>query len=288
MNPKVDEVFKLFEANWTKMIGARYPETHLIGAPMHYACSVGGKRVRPILCMLVADSIGHAPSRALAPAMAVELIHTYSLIHDDLPCMDDDDMRRGKPSTHKAFDEPTALLAGDGLLTDAFSLIAESEGSHSQIANMVGELAAAAGSQGMVLGQALDLHWTNRPGPKKEDLDDIHLRKTGYLIGAACAMGAIAGGGTPQQIDDYRQFGRGLGLAFQIRDDLIDDLETTGKTRGKDASAKKLTYLSLMNFEEATKFAKTYTEEAFERISGYGHTNTALVEFGTLLLKREK
>ena len=251
-----------FEAHLNEVLATLYGDG-TVDAAVRYVMQAGGKRVRPLVTMLAAEALGCDPIAALPAATAAEFVHTYSLVHDDLPCMDNDDFRRGRPTAHKQFGEAVALLAGDALLTDAFSIIAAAEKiAPANRVVIVKELADAAGGGGMVGGQALDLHWTARRGATREVLDELHLKKTGYLLGAAAAMGALSAAADHTVVERFRRFGRLLGLAFQIRDDLIDDLEATGKTRGKDKEAGKLTYLALMSTADAMAAADRLTEEA--------------------------
>lgn len=201
-------------------------------------------------------------------AMALEMVHAYSLVHDDLPCMDDDSMRRGRKTAHIMFDEPLALLAGDGLLTDAFGILTQDAVRWDSVedlrvaSQMVAELSQACGSRGMVWGQALDLFWTARDGAVLSDLIDIHSTKTAWLLGASCALGAIAAQAPVDTVDRMRLFGRYVGLAFQIVDDLIDCSEATGKTAGKDAQVGKVTYLKILGADRARQIASDLTASA--------------------------
>jgi geranylgeranyl pyrophosphate synthase len=282
----------------------RYPSPTGSDPAVRYVLGTGGKRVRPLFTLLAADALGTDIERALSPAVAVEMVHTYSLVHDDLPCMDDDDMRRGQPTAHRKFGEALALLAGDALLTDAFALLAGAEpcarkfgapepeisvplapSAEARLA-MVRELAGAAGGTGMVRGQALDLHWTARNGASRADLDDIHLHKTGLLLGAATALGAAASGRL-DVLGRFRAFGRHIGLAFQIRDDLIDELATTGKTRGKDKDAGKLTYLAMMGEKDAMAAADEHTEAAIAELAIPNCRSERLIAFARTLLYRQ-
>jgi geranylgeranyl pyrophosphate synthase len=230
-------------------------------------------------------------------ALALEMVHTYSLVHDDLPTMDNDDLRRGRPTVHKVFDEAEALLAGDSLLTDAFGLLADPEAymgfpnslPASIRVGMVTELAQAAGGHGMVLGQSQDLYWTGRSGAHADHLTFIHLRKTGRLLGAAAAIGAMSQDASEDQIRAFRTFGEQLGLAFQITDDLLDDSITTGKSAGKDSATGKLTYLSHMGRSEAKIEAELATSKSLAALAAAGvpnHRSDDLATFAHLLLQR--
>lgn len=215
----------------------------LAGA-MRYAVLGGGKRLRPALAIASAITVGGQAQDALAGAGAVEMIHSYSLIHDDLPCMDDDDLRRGQPSVHVRFGEAMAVLAGDALHTLAFQVISGSAAAPGVRIECVRRLAAAAGPAGMVGGQVLDLEAETRT-PDAQGLESIHRAKTGALFGAAAALGSLAGGGSRAQAAALDGFGRELGLVFQIVDDLLDEEQSSailGKSAGKDRAAGKATY----------------------------------------------
>lgn len=246
-----------FEAQWTSHLERHYANPVRLAQAIHYALAGDGKRVRAVLAMLVAEHFGRNPRVALSAATAVEMIHSYSLAHDDLPCMDNDDWRRGKPSLHKAFDEASALLAGDAILTDAFRVLTDGDFFADAMlvngdarAKQVMLLAKAAGSKGMVLGQDRDLWWTGREGILESALNEIHELKTGALIGAACAMGAAAADASKAQVNAFETFGRLIGIAFQAIDDTLDDSYATGKTAGKDLAQGKLTYLRFHSTQE--------------------------------------
>ena len=227
--------------------GVLPPETgspRPLAAAVRYAALGGGKRIRPALAIASALTVGGRARDALAVAGAVEMVHTYSLIHDDLPCMDDDDLRRGRPAVHIRFGEAMAVLAGDALHTLAFLVLAESPGPPEIRIEWVRRLAEAAGPAGMVGGQVLDLEAETRT-PDARGLESIHRAKTGALFGASAALGALAGGGGRAQVEALAGFGRELGLVFQIVDDLLDEEQTSdtlGKSAGKDRAAGKATY----------------------------------------------
>jgi geranylgeranyl diphosphate synthase type II len=236
---------------------------------IRYCLEGDGKRVRAMMAMLTCEAFGKDSRRALSAATSVEMIHAYSLAHDDLPCMDSDDWRRGKPSLHKAFDDATALLAGDAILTDAMRVLTDDEFypesaliADSERLQLVRELSLAAGSQGMVFGQDLDMYWTGKGSCDETTLDLIHRGKTGALMGAACSMGAITGGATRDEILSLRRFGVCIGLAFQAIDDVLDLASVTGKSAGKDQAQGKLTYLTLFSEDEIRSKARTMTTEA--------------------------
>src|SRR4051812_39480637 len=199
---------------------------------MRYSLEAGGKRLRPVLVLAAAELFGSADDSALPAAIAMECVHTYSLIHDDLPCMDDDDLRRGKPTAHKQFDEATALLAGDALLTHAFALLATSYASDPALANaLTRELADAAGSRRLIGGQMEDLLAEKKPNATPDELEFIHLNKTAAMIEASLVMGGLVGGASEATLAELRRAGRHLGLAFQIIDDILDATADT-KTLG--------------------------------------------------------
>lgn len=230
---------------------------------MRYALLGGGKRLRPVLMLATADLFG-VRHDALPAAVALECIHTYSLVHDDLPCMDNDDLRRGRPTTHRQFDEATALLAGDALLTLAFQLIARhypADPGHA----LTREIANAAGSERLIGGQMEDLLAEKKTDATADELDFIHLNKTAAMIMAPLVAGGLCGGAGEAQLDALRTAGRHLGLAFQIVDDILDataDTATLGKTAGKDAKAGKTTYVRLHGIDASRQFARRHTADA--------------------------
>ena len=241
----------------------------LLAKAQDYSLMAGGKRIRPALVLEVAKTLGGEREAALPFACAIEMIHTYSLIHDDLPCMDNDDMRRGKPTSHKVFGEANAILAGDGLLTDAFAVAAGHPDADKALA-AVRILATAAGSTGMVGGQMMDL-----AGEKErlslDTLLSLHARKTGALIVAAAQLGAIAAGeceGSPAWVALTR-YAQRIGLAFQVVDDILDvtaDPALLGKTCGKDQNENKTTFLSYYTLDEAQAYARRLTDEAIDAV----------------------
>lgn len=232
---------------------------------MRYSLEAGGKRLRPVLALAAAELFG-AHTDALPAAVALECIHTYSLIHDDLPCMDDDDLRRGRPTAHKAFDEATALLAGDALLTHAFLLLAKAYRAAPALANaLVRELGDAAGSERLIGGQMADLLGERQQAPSAEELEFIHLNKTAAMIEASLVMGGLCGGAAPEQAEVLRKVGRATGLAFQVIDDILDttaDSATLGKTAGKDEASDKTTYVKLYGLQKSREIAHTLTADA--------------------------
>lgn len=234
---------------------------------MKYSLLAGGKRLRPIFAFEFCRMCGTDWKKATPFAAAVEMIHTYSLIHDDLPAMDNDDFRRGRPTNHKVYGEAMAILAGDALLTDAFSVASTARLEGEAMADAVGILSGCAGSLGMVGGQVLDINSEERLLSEQEVLD-IQTRKTGKLISAACAMGALAGGATQEQFDAACQFAAGIGLAFQIRDDMLDVIGTAeemGKGVGTDEG--KNTFVRLYGLEKCEELVQKYTDLAISALS---------------------
>ena len=233
---------------------------------MRYSLQAGGKRLRPILSLAAAELFGAQDDAALPAAVALECVHTYSLIHDDLPCMDNDDLRRGRPTAHKQFDEATALLAGDALLTHAFAVLATGYASQPAIAYaLMRELSDAAGSRRLIGGQMEDLLSEKKAEATEEELTFIHLNKTAAMLEAALVMGGIVGGATEARLTSLREIGRHLGLAFQIIDDVLDataDTATLGKTAGKDAKAGKTTYVKLHGLDASRRIAAEHTASA--------------------------
>ena len=241
---------------------------------MQYSLMAGGKRIRPILAFEFCRVCGRDWKNAAPFAAAIEMIHTYSLIHDDLPCMDNDDYRRGRLTNHKVYGEGMAVLAGDALLTDAFGIAASAQlPNPGDMATAIGVLSECAGSLGMVGGQVLDIMSEERELTEQEVLD-IQNRKTGCLISAACALGVIAGGGSEKQYDAACQFAAGLGLAFQIRDDMLDVIgtqEELGKATGVDT--QKNTFVKLYGLERCGELVATYTNYAIEALNAFSDTS---------------
>lgn len=241
---------------------------------MEYSLLAGGKRLRPVLCMTAAGVMGLDGRTVLPFAAGIECIHTYSLIHDDLPAMDDDDLRRGKPSNHKMFGEATAILAGDGLLTEAFALmgtVAETVPADRVVRAMT-EMAVAAGSGGMVGGQHLDMDYTARTGVSYDELRAMHAMKTGALIRAACVSGAVLAGADGDDVRRLRVYGESIGAAFQIVDDILDEVgdeAQLGKPVGSDVAQGKTTYPSLLGIARSREVAQEHVDRAVEQLRPY-------------------
>ncbi|MBN2583576.1 MAG: polyprenyl synthetase family protein [Planctomycetes bacterium] len=258
---------------------------------MRYSISAGGKRFRPALVMLTARMLGADDAAAMPAACAIEMIHTYSLIHDDLPAMDNDDLRRGRPTSHKVFGEAMAILAGDALLTEAFVVLSEPNEALSpdRQAQLVHELASAAGACGMASGQVADLQ-AERDPESTFDVETIHRLKTGRMIEGAVTMGAIIGGATGEELDRLRDYGRSVGLAFQIADDILDAQSTTdqmGKTAGKDAAQGKRTYVSQFGLAEARRRARGELDRALAALKPFGDKARPLADLARFCVERE-
>jgi farnesyl diphosphate synthase len=275
-----------------RLLDSAQTTPHRLHEAMRYAAQGGGKRIRPLL-VYAAGQLGNnaESSESLdAAAVAIECIHAYSLVHDDLPCMDDDDLRRGRPTVHKAFDEATALLVGDALQTRAFEILANANGDTQVHLNMISALAAASGSRGMAGGQAIDLESVG----KKLDLDGLkqmHAMKTGALLSCAVELGGIAAYLNLTQMAHLKSYSKSLGLAFQIVDDVLDataDSQTLGKTAGKDAAANKPTYVTLMGLDYAQKQAKELQETAIASLDSFGASAQALKDLALLVVNRGK
>ena len=263
---------------------------HRLHEAMRYAAQGGGKRIRPLL-VYAAGSLGDAKVQALdAAAVAIECIHAYSLVHDDLPCMDDDDLRRGRPTVHKAYDEATALLVGDALQTRAFEILANANCNVDVRLSMISALAAASGSRGMAGGQAIDLESVG----KKLDLaglKQMHAMKTGALLSCAVKLGGIAAELNAEQMAHLQDYSQALGLAFQIVDDVLDataDSQTLGKTAGKDAINDKPTYVTLMGLDYAKRAAQDLQETAIASLESFGAKAQALKDLALLVVNRGK
>ena len=258
---------------------------------MEYMITGGGKRIRAALAMWACEVVAGKLNRdAQVAAAAIEMVHTYSLIHDDLPAMDDDDMRRGRPSCHKQFDEATAILAGDGLLTLAFEILATEIKDSDKAIRMVRTLTEAAGPGGMIAGQVADMNSPHANG-SMERLQYIHLNKTAEMFAASTALGAIAGGATEKQLDAMIEYGMKIGLGFQISDDLLDitaSTEQLGKTAGKDAEQGKLTYPALVGEEKSREIFENLTCEAVCAMQNFGGEADVLRQLAMELLNRTK
>ena len=258
---------------------------------MNYSLHAGGKRIRPVIALACAELLDADTEKVMPFACAIEMIHTYSLIHDDLPCMDDDDLRRGKPTNHKVYGEGMATLAGDGLLNLAYeTILKQSQVSPNMTLAAMAIIAESAGTEGMIGGQVIDLE------SEGKEIDAItlmsmHMHKTAALIMASARVGALLGGGGREDLIDLEEFARYLGIAFQIKDDILDvesNSEVLGKTVGKDAESNKSTFVTIYGIEQSKKMLEDYTEKAIEVLSKYGQKAEFLIELSKFLLDRDR
>jgi len=264
------------------------PET--IHKAMRYSLFAGGKRLRPMLCMEACHTVGRRREGVVTAACALELIHTYSLIHDDLPALDNDDLRRGRPTNHKVFGEAMAILAGDSLLTLAFEVLARLPKVDAETrASLVAELASASGTvEGMIAGQVRDIEGEGA-APAAERLEAIHRAKTGALLTASVRMGGIYGGAAEEELAALTGYGRHIGLAFQIVDDVLDveqSSETLGKTAGKDAAQRKITFPAVYGVEESKRMAEQELSKAREALALFGERGARLRDLADLMVRR--
>lgn len=285
------EVRNVTDARLHQLLPAEtlYPE--VIHQAMAYSVFAGGKRFRPVLCLAACEVVGGSWQQALDGACAMECIHTYSLIHDDLPGMDDDDYRRGKLTNHKVFGEGMAILAGDALLTYAFEILSNmDDGSNStQILQIIKEVSRASGTAGMIGGQVVDI-LSEQEKPTADLLNYIHNHKTGALIEASVRMGAILGGANAEQLAALTQYARQLGLAFQITDDILDvvgDASKIGKPVGSDEKNEKATFPAFYGLEQSHLMAKQAVEAAIAALEPFGQQGKILVQLAQYLLCRE-
>jgi len=277
------------DAHLEKLLPAESVQPPSIHTAMRYSVFAGGKRIRPILCLETARIFETEVSAALYPGCAIEFIHTYSLIHDDLPALDNDDLRRGKPTSHKKFGEATAILAGDALLTRAFETIAATPVSAERRVAMVAEIATAAGTvQGMVGGQVADLEAEGKP-VSPEMLEYIHRSKTAALIRASITAGAFCAGAPAEDVARLRRFGETIGWAFQVTDDILDVEESSaalGKTAGKDIAQQKATYPAVYGLERSHRIAKELADKGVAELEGYGESANRLRTIAEFLVLR--
>ncbi len=295
--PPLDEELALLRAEVEVALETALPPEEAWPATLHravrYSLFAGGKRIRPLLVLAAGRAVGGATEELLPLASAAEMIHTYSLVHDDLPAMDDDDLRRGKPTCHKVFGEAIAILVGDALLTRAFHLLAEMPVGSDPLAlrrrlSATAVLAEAAGTTGLIGGQVGDLESTGQ-AVARGDLERIHRAKTGALIRACVVGGGIAGGASEEEIGALGRYGAAIGLAFQVVDDVLDATEgpdRLGKTPGKDRSAGKATYVREHGLEGARAIARRLLEEALEAIGPLGAGGATLAGIARRIVER--
>ncbi len=264
-------------------------EPQSIHRAMRYSLFAGGKRIRPLLCMAAADAVSDSPVGIEAPACTLELIHTYSLIHDDLPALDNDDLRRGRPTCHKVFGDAMAILAGDALLTLAFEVLSRIPVDAERRVRLIMELATAAGTVGgMIGGQVADLEGEARQ-PNERLLEEIHRAKTGALLRASLRMGGIYAGGDEQQLKFLSSYGEHVGLAFQIVDDVLDveqPSEKLGKTAGKDARQQKITFPAVYGLDRSRQMAEQERRAAHRALEPFGGRAERLRELADLIVHR--
>jgi len=282
----------LTDAALERLLPAETQRPDVIHRAMRHSVFAGGKRLRPILCIEAARMIsGKLPEGIEELGSALEMLHTYSLIHDDLPALDNDDLRRGRPTCHKAFGEANAILAGDALQTYAYEVLAKLRCPSDRRVRIIAEIAHDTGTiDGMIGGQVLDLE-SERKKPTAEILEYIHRSKTGALITAGLVSGGIYGGGSDEQIEKLRTFGRAIGLAFQIVDDVLDvtqSSEQLGKTAGKDTATEKATYPSLFGVDESLKKADALIAEGNAALDGFGARAATLKSLAAYLVERKK
>ena len=286
LEEKIIEVNKSLE----KFIEEKDNPQATIYKAMNYSIHAGGKRIRPVILISVAELLGASRESVMPYACAIEMIHTYSLIHDDLPCMDNDDLRRGKPTNHKVYGEALAVLAGDALLNKAFEIILKnSQLSPNMTLAALSEIADAAGTEGMIGGQVIDIESENKQ-IDAVTLMTLHLHKTAALIMASAKVGALLAGGSREDLTNFEEFARYLGIAFQIKDDILDvcgDAEKLGKNTGVDDEKNKSTFVKIYGLEQSENLLSDYTQKAIDSLSSYGDAAGFLSELARFLLKRE-
>jgi geranylgeranyl diphosphate synthase type II len=265
-----------------------------ISKAMKYSLMADGKRLRPILCLAATDAVGGKSENTIRAACALEMIHTYSLIHDDLPAMDNDDLRRGRPTCHLAFNEATAILAGDGLLTLAFQILSTNNFTNENQAlkwlRVLHHIASAAGYEGMIEGQMRDIASEGKQ-LEIEALEKMHALKTGALIEASIHTGAVLGGGSQKQIERLRIYAKNIGLAFQVVDDILDvegDPAVMGKSVGTDQTRSKNTYPALMGINESRAFARKLVNNALQELNNFDNKSDPLRAIAQYIIDRER
>lgn len=288
LTPWLNEQLAAFEVEFDRYLASIDAPKNLKEA-MRYSALNGGKRLRPML-LIAAGHLSGADAKILYPlGMAIEMIHAYSLIHDDLPAMDDDSLRRGKPTCHIQFDEATAILAGDALLTESFVILSHLEGiSDSAKIKLIQLFSHSAGASGMVGGQMMDLEGEERK-ITSDELVAIHRLKTGKLIKASILAGAIAGNSDEKTLMHLTEFADNIGLAFQVKDDILDVTGTSeelGKTAGKDLEQEKSTYVTLLGLEKATTILDELIDKAFDNLNALGEKNAPLLNLTAYVVKR--
>ena len=289
MKEQLKEKIALIDKNLDKYLTVKDNPQKIIYEAMRYSVFAGGKRLRPVLMLSFCEMCGGDVSEVLPFACAMEMIHTYSLIHDDLPAMDNDDLRRGMPTSHIKFGEATAILAGDALLNRAFEVASEYSGSEPQRAiKAINMLAMSSGTEGMIGGQIVDIESEGKQ-ITLDTLRYLHLGKTGAIIRSACTIGALLGGGSEEEIAAADEFAKNLGIAFQIQDDILDvegTEEELGKPIGSDAEEDKNTYVSLLGLEKSNELQKEYSQKAKDALTVFGDRAEFLKELTDYLMSR--
>lgn len=280
------------EAALKASVASTMPETEKICESMDYSLMAGGKRIRPVLCIAACEMFGGTQEVAMPTAVALEMIHTMSLIHDDLPSMDNDDLRRGKPTNHIIYGEDVAILAGDALLSTSFQHVAQETPktvSLERILDVIIRLGKSVGPVGLAGGQVMDLECEGKEGVTLEDLTWIHTHKTATLLQVAVASGAILGGATPEEVEACEKFALNIGLAFQVADDILDvtaSTEDLGKTAAKDLDADKTTYPKLLGLEESKVEARRLIDEAKASLEPFGEKAAPLLAIADYIIER--
>lgn len=280
----------IVEKELDKLSDSSLGDSSLLNDALRYSLLAGGKRIRPVLCIAAEEISGSNDSKSILCACALEMIHTYSLIHDDLPAMDDDDLRRGKLTCHKKFDEATAILAGDALLTKAFEILSNQNLSPEIMIKTIRIISQASGERGMVSGQMKDMESESKPVSLKE-LKEIHMKKTGALIRASLKSGAVIGGCDEKGIYHLDEYGKLIGLAFQVTDDILNvsgDPEIMGKSAGTDEKNNKATYPALMGLEESEKYAEDLINQSIEHLGYFKNNGYPLISLAKYILNRKR
>lgn len=290
MTISLSDLRQLVDRTLDRLVPTEETPPVIIHRAMRYSLMAGGKRIRPLLCIEAASAVGGNAESTAHPACALEMVHTYSLIHDDLPALDNDDLRRGRPTCHKIFGDAMAILAGDALLTLAFQVLSQTPGASPEVrSRLVEELALAGGTVGgMIGGQVFDLEGEHRK-PTAVLLESIHRAKTGALLRGSVRMGAIFAGANDVELDALSRFGEHVGLAFQIVDDILDveqSSEQLGKTAGKDAAQEKITFPAVYGLDVSKRMAAEEKTKAYDALSIFGNRAESLHKLAALIVER--
>lgn len=292
MNSYLETKKEIVETALDKSLTATSPNVVKIVESMKYSLMAGGKRIRPILCLASCEMFGGNDAMAMPTAVALEMIHTMSLIHDDLPAMDDDDLRRGKPTNHVLYGEDVAILAGDALLSTSFEYVAQhTRGVPAErTVEVLRRLGTSVGAYGLAGGQVMDLECENKEGVTLKDLEWIHMHKTAALLKVSVAAGAILAGASPEDVANCEVYAEKIGLAFQIADDILDVTATSeelGKTAGKDEDVNKTTYVKLLGLEQSKREAERIVGEAKAALAKYGDRAAPLLGIADYIVQRK-